>query len=257
MSPIDALYDQISKAYLDSRPSPPPDLIDYLAGLAPARGRAWDCGTGSGQVAVALADRFDQVIATDIAAGQLAHAVPRSDVEYRLATAERSSIPSGSVDLVVAGQAAHWFAHDDFFSEVNRVSRSGSAVAFWCYRTPQVAPGIDDLVEELYASPRLAGHWPPEKDFVDRGYSDLPFPFREVRPPEFMMVSKGWGWARFESYLRTWPAVHAVGRTPDGGAYVADVMAKLARAWGDPGQSRNVRWRLCLRVGFASGGRST
>src|SRR5262245_28196126 len=122
MSPIDALYNQISEAYLKSRPSPPPVLINYLAGLAPARGCAWDCGTGNGQVAVVLADRFDQVIATDIAAGPLEHAVQRKNVEYRQAPAERSSIPSGSVDLIVAGQAAHWFAHHGFFSEVNRVS---------------------------------------------------------------------------------------------------------------------------------------
>jgi len=125
MSPIDTLYDRISKAYLDSRPLPPPDLIGYLVSLAPARDRALDCGTGSGQVAVALADRFKQVIATDIAAGQLAHATARNNVEYRLAPTERSSIPSESVDLVVAGRAAHLFAHDDFFSEVNRVSRAG------------------------------------------------------------------------------------------------------------------------------------
>jgi cyclopropane fatty-acyl-phospholipid synthase-like methyltransferase len=257
MSPTSVLYDQIAHTYRDSRPSPPPDLIEYLASLAPARDLAWDCGTGNGQVAVALAGRFERVIATDIAAEQLVRAMPRSNVEYRLATAEHSSIPARSVDLTVAGQAAHWFAHNDFFSEVNRVSRPSAAIAFWCYRTPKVAPGIDKLVEELYSSPRLAGHWPPEKAFVDRGYRDLPFPFREIRPREFTMVSERWGWARFESYIRTWQAIHAVASAPDGAAYVTEAMARLARLWGDPGQLRDVRWNLCLRVGFAPGQRST
>jgi hypothetical protein len=125
-------------------------------------------------------------------------------------------------------------------------------IAFWCYRTPKIAPGIDKLVEDLYASTRLTRYWPPEKRFIDSSYSDLPFPFREFPAPEFTMIGKGWVWERFESYLRTWPALHEVARTPDGAVYIAEEMAKLARAWGDRDQPRNVRWQLWLRVGFPS-----
>jgi ubiquinone/menaquinone biosynthesis C-methylase UbiE len=247
---ISILYDWLSSAYRRSRPSPPPALINYVASLAPVRDCAWDCGTGNGQVAVPLASQFQRVIATDIAPKQLARAKPRSNIEYRLAPAAQSSIPDRSVDLILAGQAAHWFADDNFFSEIRRVSRPGAAVAFWCYRTPQVAPDIDELIEALYSSPRLAEHWPPGKAFVDREYRDLPFPFREIQPPQFTMVGERWAWSRFEKYIRTWPAIHSVTRTRDGSKYVKEAMAGLARVWGGRGQRRNLQWKLSLRIGF-------
>ena len=45
--------------YARFRPTYPPELIDLLASLAPARMAAWDCGTGNGQVAVLLAGHFE------------------------------------------------------------------------------------------------------------------------------------------------------------------------------------------------------
>ena len=249
---ITVLYDWLSSAYRKSRPSPPSALINYVVNLAPARDYAWDCGTGNGQVAVALASHFKRVIATDIARKQLARAKRRCNIEYRLAPAAQSSIPDRSVDLIVAGQAAHWFAHDDFFSEINRVSRPGAVVAFWCYRTPQVAPDIDELIEALYWSPRLAEHWPPGKAFVDREYRDLPFPFREIQPPQFTMVGERWAWARFEKYIRTWPAIHSLATTRNGANCIKQAMAGLARVWGGWGQRRDLQWKLALRVGFVA-----
>ena len=50
--------------YADCRPSYPPALAE----ISPARKLALDCGCGSGQLSVLLADRFERVEATDASA---------------------------------------------------------------------------------------------------------------------------------------------------------------------------------------------
>jgi methylase of polypeptide subunit release factors len=41
-------------------------LYDFILSFVNKRGTAWDCATGNGQVASALARYFDQVDATDL-----------------------------------------------------------------------------------------------------------------------------------------------------------------------------------------------
>ncbi|MBS1246447.1 MAG: methylase involved in ubiquinone/menaquinone biosynthesis, partial [Proteobacteria bacterium] len=59
-------------AYARYRPTYPDALYAWLASRVPARALAWDCGTGSGQAAVALAAHFTQVIASDPSREQIA-----------------------------------------------------------------------------------------------------------------------------------------------------------------------------------------
>ncbi len=54
---------------------------------------------------------------------------------FRKASAE--SLPFvevGTVDLVVAGQAAHWFDYPKLWPEMKRVIRKGGTLAFWGYK---------------------------------------------------------------------------------------------------------------------------
>src|SRR5439155_16820661 len=96
-------------AYAARRPTYPPALAEFLAEVAPRRELAWDSGCGSGQLSVLLAGRFEQVIATDASAEQIAQARPHPKVRYAQAPAEASGLPAAVVDLAVAAQAAHWF----------------------------------------------------------------------------------------------------------------------------------------------------
>ena len=86
--------------YARFRPDYPAGLFAWLAGIAPMRDTAWDCGTGSGQAAVGLAAHFRHVIATDPSRRQPDHAEPHPRVEYRQASAEVSLLDTASVDLV-------------------------------------------------------------------------------------------------------------------------------------------------------------
>jgi hypothetical protein len=58
-------------------------------------------------------------------------------IEYRVGTAEHLEDPTAGigagedgVDLVVAGQAAHWFDYPKVWKQLTRSVRSGGTVAF-------------------------------------------------------------------------------------------------------------------------------
>jgi ubiquinone/menaquinone biosynthesis C-methylase UbiE len=95
--------------YADCRPTYPAALAEALAEISPARELALDCGCGSGQLSVLLAEQFERVEATDASAQQIGQASVHPKVTYRVAPAEASGLDDASCDLVVAAQAAHWF----------------------------------------------------------------------------------------------------------------------------------------------------
>src|SRR5262245_41335163 len=115
--------------YARARPSYPPSLFAELATLAPGHRLAWDCGTGNGQAARGLATHFDQVVATDPSAPQLAQAPPHPKIEFRLAEERDCGLPPRSVDLATAAQAAHWFDLQAYYAEARRVLRPGGVIA--------------------------------------------------------------------------------------------------------------------------------
>jgi SAM-dependent methyltransferase len=117
------------------RPGYPPSLVRLLRleyGVAPGREVA-DIGSGTGKLTELL-----------LAAGARVYAVEPNDAmrraaERRLASrsgfvsvegrAEATGLPDGSVDLVTAAQAFHWFDQDATRSEFLRILRPGGAVA--------------------------------------------------------------------------------------------------------------------------------
>lgn len=64
-------FAKVATTYASHRPTYPSELFGWLARIAPARELAWDCATGTGQAATALADHFAQVWATDASAAQI------------------------------------------------------------------------------------------------------------------------------------------------------------------------------------------
>jgi SAM-dependent methyltransferase len=230
--------------YARARPSYPPALFTDLARLAPGRHLAWDCGTGNGQAAVRLAAEFEAVFATDPSSAQLAEAEPHPRVTYHLTAESGSGLAPGSVDLVTAAQAAHWFDLEPFYIEVTRVLREDGVCAIWCYGLCSIAPDLDSMVAEFYSGV-LGGYWPADRRHVDDGYRSLPFPFRELALPEQPMRQE-WTLDDFGAYLRSWSAVvryqQARGTDP-----VARLLRQLADGWGDT--ARTVTFPLSGRVG--------
>src|SRR2546426_10119013 len=94
--------------YAKFRPQYPPELFEYLGGIAPQQKLAWDCATGNGQAAGALASVFERVIATDASEAQIANAQPHERVEYRVAPAENSGIESDTSHPCKVAQRLQW-----------------------------------------------------------------------------------------------------------------------------------------------------
>ncbi len=232
--------------YRTFRPTYPPDLFAFLASIAPARELVWDCGTGSGQAAVVLADHFARVFATDASAEQVANAAPRPNVEYAVAPAEKCPLPDACADLVTVAQALHWFDLARFYCEVGRVCKPGGVLAVWTYDLHAVNAEVDPVLARLQTE-FVGPYWPPERALVDAGYRTIPFPFAEVPTPEIEMTA-AWNLPTLLGYMNTWSAtkrfVAANGFNP-----LERLAAEFATAWGDPRVVRTVRWRLALRCG--------
>ncbi|WP_395679932.1 class I SAM-dependent methyltransferase [Dokdonella sp.] len=235
-------------AYHEARPTYPEALYDWLAAQVRMRDLAWDAGCGNGQASVALARRFARVHASDPSATQIANAETCANIDYRVEPAEACSLGDAGADLATVAQALHWFDHARYYAEVRRVLKPGGVIAAWSYADCSVAPAVDAAKNRLYVD--LTGpYWPPERRFIDEGYRTLPFPFDEIATPAFDMQVE-WTLAQFLAYLRSWSATQrylkATGLDP-----VAIVEPEIAAAWGDPAQSRCVRWEFHLRVGRA------
>lgn len=233
--------------YTQFRPHYPADLFDWLASVCSKHEHCWDCATGNGQAAHGLADHFAQISATDASASQIAQAKPHPRVAYSVATAEASGLDSQCVDLITVAQAAHWFDHEKFFGEVNRVLRPDGIVALWAYEIERVTPEIDAIFDELY-SEILDGYWPPERRHIESGYRTIPFPFERIHAPAFDL-SVEWSIEQQLGYYRSWSSTNRYIRE-NGSDPILLIEGKLRDAWGD--KSRKVQWPLVLLVGKAN-----
>lgn len=238
-------FSPLAAGYARYRPRYPEALFRWLAAAAPGRRSCWDCATGSGQAALGLSPHFARVIATDASAEQLAKAEPAPNIEYRTAPAEACGLPDAAVELVTVAQALHWFDLDAFYSEARRVLRRDGLIAVWTYALATIAPDVDAVVERMYRE--IGPFWPPERNHVENGYRELPFPFKPLSAPAFAMTAE-WTLPDLLGYLNTWSAARhcreATGRDP-----VGEIAGQLEAAWGDPGLRRPVRWPLALRTG--------
>ncbi len=240
-------FSAMAERYAKYRPVYPAALFDWLAECAPACDRAWDCGTGSGQAALPLAERFTEVIATDPSAAQLSTAIAKPNIHYAVMTGEASALCSQSFSVVTVAQALHWFKLDQFYHEVRRVVRPGGVVAVWTYALFHLGDSaIDDRIHRFYTRD-VGPWWPAERKIVDAGYSSLPFPFKEKAVPRFSMQAD-WTLSQFAGYLSTWSAVTRYQKDKQVDP-VAPFIEELTPLWGDPDSRRRVEWPLEVRAG--------
>lgn len=240
------LFSRDAASYATFRPRYPAVLFQWLAGLVTRRVQAWDCATGNGQAAVALAAHFDRVHATDASAQQIANAQSHARVTYRVALAEHSGLDSDSTNLVTVAQALHWLDRDAFFTEAGRVLGSGGVVAAWCYALARIEPRIDAHVDRMYHE-TLRHDWTPERRLVDEGYSSVAMPFARIETPAFVM-QHSWTLAELLGYLGTWSAVvrHRERTNNDPLAALANLITPL---WGPPDTRRMVTWPVSVIAG--------
>jgi len=137
--------------YVRSRPSYPRAAIDLLAtrcALSPAAVVA-DIGSGTGILTELLLESGARVIGVEPNDAMRAAAEARLGAQARFrsvnGTAEATTLPPASIDLLVAGQAFHWFDVDKARREALRLLRSaGFAALLWNERPPEATAFLAD-----------------------------------------------------------------------------------------------------------------
>lgn len=137
--------------YARYRPSYPPEAVGLLVercGLSPGAVVA-DLGSGTGILTGLLLESGAEVFAVEPNDGMRAAAEARlgryPGFHSVKATAESTTLAAGSVDLLVAAQAFHWFDARRARSEALRVLRPGAwAALLWNERPPEATPLLAD-----------------------------------------------------------------------------------------------------------------
>ena len=241
-------FNQQSDKYSLCRPDYPEALFDYLAQSVDSDAIVWDCGTGTGQAAKSLAERFRKVIATDINSAPLTHAVSMDNIEYHCCPAEHTPIESGTVNLITIAQALHWFDFTSFYEEVRRVSAPNGLIAAWCYSLGFFNnSSIDSVIKSLYYDILGTTYWPKERFYIDEEYKTIPFPFAKQTSPD-LCIEKLFNFEQLLGYLSTWSAVKEY-ELQNKQNPLDLISTSLAAAWDDLNTQRTIYWPLHCLVG--------
>jgi SAM-dependent methyltransferase len=240
------LFSRQSNTYALYRPVYPGALFEYILSFVKERKLAWDCATGNGQAAIALAGYFDKVMATDSSEKQIRNAVLHPRVEYAVGRAEMSGFAVQSFDLVTVAQAYHWLNAFEFAAEVRRVLKPGGVIAIWGYNIPvSNNENLDELILRFYKE-TVGPYWDKERKFIDESYKTVVFDFDELPAREFS-IEVSWDLQHLIGYLNSWSAVQhyidANGVNP-----VELFFADFKNKW--PGAEKlNFRFPVFLRLG--------
>lgn len=238
-------FSQQAGAYAQFRPHYPAALYDWLAGQVSDTALAWDVATGNGQAAAALAERFARVIASEPSAEQLAKALYRPNIDYRQEAAEHASLADASADLITVAQALHWFDLPAFMQEAARVLKPGGVLAVWCYEVFSCTPAVDAVVGKYYHE-TIGPYWPPERRWIEQGYTGLALPYPRLATPALEM-SLEWDLAALVGYLGTWSATQRY-KEDRGHDPLPAVAEQLAAVWPTAGAALRVSWPLKLQA---------
>lgn len=246
--PAYELFGAVSQAYAAHRPSYPDHFFTAFAERCPSHQRVWDCGCGSGQASLTLAQHFDQVLATDASAAQLEQAQPHPRITYSQASAWASGLEAASVDGVLVAAAVHWFAGDAFNTEVRRVAKAGAVMAWIGYLPLQLTSEVLQTCLDRFYATTLEPWWPHERRWVDQRYAGLPFPGEEWPFPQDLWIERQWSLDDLAGYLGTWSAVETARRA--GVDPLPELVDTMRALWPGHGHQRLLtRWPFMGRWG--------
>ena len=243
------LFGTVSEGYAAHRPTYPDSFFAAFADRCPSRQRVWDCGCGSGQASIALADHFDQVLATDASVDQLLLSPQHPRIHYARAEACQAPLEPASVDGVLVAQAVHWFAGEAFNAEVRRVAKPGAAMAWIGYLPLQLElPKLQEQFQRFYGT-TLKPWWPAQRRWVEQSYAGLIFPGEEWHFPTDLWIERFWTLQELQGYLGSWSAVEKARRS--GTDPLMRFVEELKGDWpGEGAQPALVRWPFMGRWGL-------
>jgi ubiquinone/menaquinone biosynthesis C-methylase UbiE len=234
-----------SEQYVKFRPTYPDELYQFLLPLVKTKDAAWDCGTGNGQVAQELSKHFKKVYATDISEKQIKNAIQRENIFYKVESAERTSFPDKSFDLITVAQAIHWFDFGAFYKEVERTIKPNGVLAVIGYGLLSIDEDTDKIINRFYHE-IVGPYWDKERKYVDEYYRTVPFPFKEIEPPKLYNIYE-WNIEHLIGYVETWSAVQHYIKVNNQNP-VDLVFKDLQQTWGI-NTAKTVKFPILLRIG--------
>ncbi|KAM9363987.1 putative methyltransferase [Pholidichthys leucotaenia] len=212
--------------YHKYRFTPPDELknivVQYLDKKGQPHQLAVDLGCGTGQFSRLLAPHFKEVVGLDISECQLeeARTVPGfPNVTYRKGTAEELLFSDGSIDLLTAASAAHWFDQSKFLAEASRVLKPGGCMALLGFCDSNTRFHYQDCGEKLkiiyeeikqVLSPYTSEAIALCDAKLEKLYSAIPFPDKErieafqtrSSIPVSNMIGFIESWSMFQAYKK-------------------------------------------------------
>jgi hypothetical protein len=240
------LFSKRAEVYARYRPHYPAELFDYILSFVPCKDQVWDCATGNGQAAVELAQHFRKVYATDISEKQILQAVHRENIQYSVATAESSGLPTDSCDLITVAQAYHWFNFEAFRKEAVRVGTKNAVVALWGYALVICEDAAINSILGIYYKDTVGPYWDKERKHVDKHYTTVLFPYQELPSREFR-INVAWDKETFIGYLNTWSCVQHFMKANQYDP-VQGFAKEIEKVW-DDGVVKKFYFPLFLRIG--------
>jgi SAM-dependent methyltransferase len=143
--------------YARARPSYPAEAIHWITSDVPSAGTIVDLGAGTAiSTRLLAAQRDGAAFALD---PNVAMLTMGPDVGRAAGKAESMPLRDGSVDLLTAFNAFHWFQPDVFFDEAHRVTKPGGALAVVWNDWDHGDPFTTQFVTLMRS---CAGDYPPE-----------------------------------------------------------------------------------------------
>ncbi|RXG11291.1 methyltransferase family protein [Leeuwenhoekiella aestuarii] len=231
--------------YAKFRPTYPQELYTFLFKIVQNKSKAWDVATGNGQVAVELSKTFDEVLATDLSAKQLAESPQLKNITYRVQTAEEPFDSNEKFDLITVAQAIHWFNFDSFYKQIKLHLKSEGIFAVIGYSVLETSGELNTVIQRFYKE-ITNPYWDPERKYLDENYRSIPFPFQEIETPKFAMPIY-WTADELLNYLNTWSAVkHYEKANAENPLHL--IRDDVYKYWGAK-EKREFNFPLLLRVG--------
>ena len=221
-------------SYATFRPSYSQSLYDkVLAYHMGSKHLCVDLGSGHGPVTRALAPHFAQIIGIDPSPGMIEQAealtskLDHPNVSFHSSSAESLLfLMDESVDILVSGQAAHWFDTIRLWPEAKRILRENGTLAFWCYKDHVFTdfPNATRILNEYAygkSNDTLGPYWSqPGRNRVQNKLRDLKPPqedWTDVQRVEYepgtkgprtgqgtMFLSRKMTIGNCRKYIRTW-----------------------------------------------------
>lgn len=184
LSPTQRFSNRVDN-YIRYRPSYPPEVIKLLqteCGMT-QNSIVADIGSGTGKLTELLLPHAKQVFAVEPnpemrgAGERLLQAQP--NFTSVAGTAEATALPGGSVDLIVAGQAFHWFDRERTRTEFRRILKPGGNVALiWNDRQLEATPflsAFETLLLGLGTDYEKVNHRNVDRKIISEFFEREPF----------------------------------------------------------------------------------